>query len=369
MTNIFMISPRMGDEDRFTAHWHYMLANNPDLGQQVLDHISQRAGLPPSRFDGCEDHPAATREDRPDFMLRAADYDILCEHKLESPLGHRQLERYLDLARKAGRKTYLAFVANNSGLALSREVLCDEHYLRPGDCVLPYFLWQDFLPLFRHSPNPMASEFADYMESLGMDPWQFGEWDDPFADPDSANQFRQLWRPVKAWFKDPERKQPGNLVRPDRAGLGCQVQKPLRGIHLIYFEVSKSRMARARDCGIHHFSGRGIYMRVILNKNRKTDIAELPHVKSLLTSDRFAVSVATPEEPTIYKGLYCAREYAISMDELLADNFALSQERMLAFVSLAVGHLQEDILEILEYPVFHRDDFPAKSAEVPLHQV
>ena len=344
MTNIFLISPRMGDEDRFTSHWHYMLENNHDIGQQIFDHIGQRVGLAKSRFEGCEDHPMAARVDKPDFMLKGADYDILCEHKLESPLGPRQLERYLKLAEKADKKTYLAFIANNSGVALSREVLGDEHYLKPKNSALPYFLWQDFQPIFKRHDGLMASEFMDYMESLGMEPWQFGEWGDPFVDPASADQFRQLWRPVRSWFKAPERKQPGNLVKLDRVSLGCQVQKPLDGVHLIYFEVSKSRMAPAKDCGFHPFKGRGIYMRVVLNTHSETAIHTLPMDNKLLSSADLAISLATPENPTMdKKGLYCAREYAISMENLLADDLALSREKMIAFVSLAVGHLQEDV--------------------------
>jgi hypothetical protein len=55
--NVFLISPRKGPEDRFTAQWAYLLHNHPELGQRVVDHLCGAAGRPSSRFVQADDHP------------------------------------------------------------------------------------------------------------------------------------------------------------------------------------------------------------------------------------------------------------------------------------------------------------------------
>jgi len=78
----------------------------------MLDWISGNAGLPRTDFIAAVDHPPGDAESRPDFMLSGKDYDIVCEQKLDSGLGPRQLERYLDLPY--ARRTYIALISNVS---------------------------------------------------------------------------------------------------------------------------------------------------------------------------------------------------------------------------------------------------------------
>ena len=99
MANIFLVSPAFGPEDRLTAYWHYVLEAVPGVGQAFVDHVSSRSGLAPSTFLGSVDHPRGDRVNRPDLLIRCQDYDVLFEHKLDSPLGRNQLERYLVLCR------------------------------------------------------------------------------------------------------------------------------------------------------------------------------------------------------------------------------------------------------------------------------
>jgi len=112
MANVFLVSPDLGPEDRLTAYWHYVLDALPGGGQAFVDHVSSRSGLAQSKFLGSVDHPRGDRVNRPDFLIRCRDYDVLFEHKLDSLLGRRQLERYLTLCQTRGQK--LALVAASS---------------------------------------------------------------------------------------------------------------------------------------------------------------------------------------------------------------------------------------------------------------
>src|SRR5688572_6442683 len=105
--NVFLLDQRLGPEYYLTAIWHYVLSVVPDLGQTFMDEIARRAGLNPSKFLGAIDHPFGDATNRPDLLIRCSDYDVLFEHKLDSPVGPRQLQRYLELAAAKGWKLAL----------------------------------------------------------------------------------------------------------------------------------------------------------------------------------------------------------------------------------------------------------------------
>jgi hypothetical protein len=95
MTNVFFVSPDLGPVDRLTAYWRWVLEAVPGVGQAFVDHVSSCSGLAPSTFLGSVDHPMGDRVNRLDLLISCQDYDVLFEHKLDSPLGRGQLERYL----------------------------------------------------------------------------------------------------------------------------------------------------------------------------------------------------------------------------------------------------------------------------------
>jgi hypothetical protein len=90
MAHVFFVSPALGPADRLTACWHYVLDAAPGVGQAFVDRVSSRSGLAKSKFLGSVDHPMGDRVNRPDFLIRCRDYDLLFEHKLDSPLGRRR---------------------------------------------------------------------------------------------------------------------------------------------------------------------------------------------------------------------------------------------------------------------------------------
>ena len=97
--NIFMINSALGLEDALTAYWHYVLSVVPGLGQHFVDSICRSSGLAASSFIGAIDHPSGDSANHPDLLIQCRDWKLLFEHKVDSPLGDRQLERYLELAK------------------------------------------------------------------------------------------------------------------------------------------------------------------------------------------------------------------------------------------------------------------------------
>ena len=87
MPNVFLVNP-VFNEDELTAYWHHTLAVVPGLGQAFIDHVAKRSGsLEPTRFVGAIDHPIGDASNHPDLRIQCEDYDILFEHKLDSPLA------------------------------------------------------------------------------------------------------------------------------------------------------------------------------------------------------------------------------------------------------------------------------------------
>jgi hypothetical protein len=173
----------------FTAHWHCLLDTHRDLAQRVLDLVADRCGLDRTAYVEAHDHPTYTPESRPDFLLRGADYDVLCEQKLDAELGPEQLERYCGLAAvgRGGRTTYVILVAKSplavpaalNGLAAYRR----PHPATPAGSSRDHFLWQDLYPFVQATPGRLAQDFVAYMDDLGLEPkWSWGAMGDPFTD-------------------------------------------------------------------------------------------------------------------------------------------------------------------------------------------
>jgi hypothetical protein len=88
--NIFLVDPRLGLEDQLTAFWHYVLNLVPELGQGFMEQVATQAGLSRSRFVGAIDHPMGDRHNHPDLLIQTDKYDVLFEHKVDSPFGPHQ---------------------------------------------------------------------------------------------------------------------------------------------------------------------------------------------------------------------------------------------------------------------------------------
>ena len=161
----------------------------------MVDVSCQRAGLAPATFQMAVDHPDGDAENKPDFMLSCNEFDLLCEHKLDSDLGDRQLERYLGLPKS--RETHLVLISNRSHF-ISDEVLRSDSYLRPRDSSIPFFYWEDFYPVITGRSERLAQDFGMYMRDLGMAPCPLpGEWSQLFQSQDVAIKFYETTTAVR----------------------------------------------------------------------------------------------------------------------------------------------------------------------------
>ncbi len=79
-------------EDLFTARLHHLIGSNSEIGQHIVEAMLLSAKKPISKFKSAVNHPNVGSENQPDFLLQCEDFDIVCEHKLLSPLGNRQLD-------------------------------------------------------------------------------------------------------------------------------------------------------------------------------------------------------------------------------------------------------------------------------------
>lgn len=333
MPNIFLVSPRLTEEDRFTRHWEYLLHNCVGLPQAILDLVCLRTGLSKSKFQSMTDHPKGYgRGNAPDFLMTSEGFDIVFEHKLDSNLGPQQLERYVSAVSERPN-TYLALIGNQSGLTISDEVQNNSRYLAPRNEDCPYFLWESFYTTIRQQPEKLADEFIDYMDSFGMVPWDFGEWRDPFSDAASATQFGELWRPVKAYFKN-QKTWVGQKSNP----LGLEVRKPHPEVVQYYIHARKG--AREFD---HVFGGRGVFLRVFLETSGSSIRTFLNHSSDTVPGYSGA-SYSSSSSPMRFTDTKClVREYGVPLENILRGSLEESKNQLLDFVAKCDTHVMEEL--------------------------
>lgn len=339
MPNIFTISPYMCLEDRFTLYWEYLLYHNYDLGQEVVNYIADQTGIPRSLYTKCQDHPFFNGVDQPDLMLVCEDYDLICEHKIESPLGDRQLQRYCEL--KTDKTSYVILISNSGDTVIDQDVLDNSKYLKPNKSSCSYFLWENFYPIIKNSPSHIAKEFCEYMDNEGMIPWDFGEWGDPFTDEQAKEQFRQIWMPVIQFFKSLN--PPAKVCKIDPMGIGLQIQRPTPDLRLIYFSVKKNPLRFSTG-----LNGRGISMKVYGTENEGDTIKLLPEIEERISGMDGAiyhVKSSKTQKPDS-RGYIRMREYGIELDHILIPDITVAKNRLVDFVETSKKHLDNTIKDM-----------------------
>lgn len=335
MTNIFLISPRMKPEDRFTAHWHYLLENFRDLAQEIVVIIATSSGIPPSKLLEVTDHPPGFGgENQPDFLFKCEDYELVCEHKLESGLGNKQLQRYCRAVEKR-ENAYLILIANQAGIAIPPEVQENSVYLSPTDSDYPYYLWDRFYGKINQYGARVTEEFAGYMDALGMAPWEFGEWGDPFNDHQSSEQFRVLWEPIKQYYAALSTRP---SCRVSSKSLGMEVRKPFPDITQFYLWARKGPMEFE-----HNFLGRGMYLRVFLPE-QSASMEPLLGKNGSVGCAPFDVDFRSPDSPVLINpGKTLVREYGTSLSNILTGSGDAAKAKLLDFVTRSTMHLAKEI--------------------------
>jgi hypothetical protein len=248
MSNIFLLPPNLNKKERFAASWEYLLENIPNLGQEFVDFLTQRSGKPSSKFIKAISKPFFDADLQPDFqsdfqpdlLLECQDFDIVCDHRLESEMSNLSLDVLLNLVHVQTKPTYTVVISNSYCL-IEPKILSSSaakhYYLQPRDGInssMPYFCWQDVYALVAQKEERLAHEFAEYMHFMDMQPWQHPVWGDLFLNPDVANRFKEQWIQAIAYFKNQ-----GIETKPSGYS-ALEVLNPLPWLQLLYIYAARS---------------------------------------------------------------------------------------------------------------------------------
>lgn len=240
MSNIFLLPPNLNKKERFAAFWEYLLENIHDLGQEFVDFLMQRSGKHSSNFLKAVSYPSISDEIQPDLVLECQDFDIICDHRLESELSKHSLDAYFILAKFQKKPTYVVLISNSYCL-IDPEILASEtaqrYYLKPRDDLnssMPYFCWQDVYAIVAQRQERIVHEFTEYMHFMDMQPWQHSTWGQLFLNPDVARNFSDQWSLAIDYLQ-------GLGISSKRSGYSAlEIVYPLPWLQLLYIHVSRS---------------------------------------------------------------------------------------------------------------------------------
>jgi hypothetical protein len=319
-----------GRDRRFTAYWHDLLDHEPELAQRVLDHLADRSGLPRSRYLTCTERLLETPSGGSSLVLHAEDYAIICEHRLEPSRDRFRVtaDPLIAVPSYDGR-TFHTIIAKDV-MSIPGEVSDRSAYLKPQGSGTAHYLWEELYPLVRETPGRLPREFDSYMHTLGLDPWTWAPWGDPFADAGAAEQFRSLWEPVLQLFR-----RPGAICRQRPTSLGLEVLRPIPGIHLLH--VGPRKALEEPDA---RASGRVLRL-CVFGHTRSAGQLSLDALGGTLRGAELHVHVRTPEAVMPDgAGYVLMREYFTPLSDVLLESRDASRRCMLEFVRLSMAHLE-----------------------------
>jgi hypothetical protein len=316
MSNIFMLPGSLGEEDLFTARLHHLIESDREIGQHIVEAILHSAKRPISKFKSAVNHPNVGSENQPDFLLQCEDFDIFCEHKLLSPLGNRQLERYLGISWK--RPFYVALISLGS-CVVSQDVRDDPKYLYPDDAM--HFDWRDIYPVIGSRQHALGQDFTAYMNSLGMKPLPH-DWKRLFTDGEKAKYFGKHLEVVRKL----------GPCRIDPARLGIQLSAPAQGIQLFYICVEPAVSRRIRSVDGDVLVAR-VYVRADSSASNFKASWRIPFMDSFEIQGNPIVQGAAWDQ-----NLSLVYEYQTPLWNVLSNNERDLEVNLLEFASLAFRH-------------------------------
>jgi hypothetical protein len=343
MSNIFLLPPNLDKKERFAASWEYLLENIPDLGQDFVDFLTQRSGKPSSTFVKAVSHPFFASSTQPDILLECQDFDVICDHHLESQLSKLSLDSLFMLARSQTKKTYIAVISNSYCL-IEPEILAGDsakqYYLQPyddGNSSMPYFCWQDVYALVAQKRSRLALEFAEYMHFMDMQPWQHSEWGNLFLNPDVAKTFSQQWTKTIDYFQEIS-------IEAKPSGYSAlEIIFPLPWLQLLYIYAARS---------VSHNDLQAVSPYLVATIWIKGDAkAQIQAFHSIC--DRFTLPdnnhITVEIRASLADGLWItktgsrpklAATYYTSLDRLVASDSRQMQQNLLAFTKAVFNHAQ-----------------------------
>ena len=323
MSNIFMLPGSLGEEDRFTASLHYLIETTPKIGQQLVDAIHLSADRRTSRFVRSEDHPNVDVENRPDLLLECEDFDLFCEHKLLSPLGYRQLERYLGIKRE--KPVYVALISLGNCI-VSQDVSINPRYIHPKSAT--HFNWRELYPAISTGEDRLGRDFVAYMNSLGMKPLELPNgWGDLFTCRTTAEAFGMQFQSIREYFS-----RIGAQCTIDGSRLGFQIRKPTPLLRLFYLSVASAASTRSRSFGDDVLSAR-----IYVDAANATDKFEKDWTISYVESSKIQ---AKPRNQLASwdKNLRLVYEYQTPLDSVLSKDVVLLKANLLQFAKSTFEH-------------------------------
>ena len=323
MTNIFMLPSSLGEEDRFTASLHYLIDSTPAIGQQFVDAIHGSAGRQSSRFIRSEDHPNVDIDNRPDLLLECADFDIFCEHKLFSPLGDRQLERYLGISRN--KSAYVALISLGSCI-VSQDVRNNPNYLRPNDAA--HFNWRELYPAISTGDDRLGRDFIAYINSLGMKPLDLPNgWGDLFTCRTTAEAFGMQFQSIRDNFS-----KIGAQCTIDGSRLGFQIRKPTPWLRLFYLNVAPAVSVRTPSFDDDVLSAR-VYV------NAATATTKFENDLSIKFRDSSEIKGKPRNQLASWdKNIRLVYEYQTPLTNVLSKDVIVLKANLFQFAKLAFDH-------------------------------
>lgn len=221
--NIFEIAfnakaGKYGDEDLLTDLFAWYLRQDTEMAVQLVKLLTD---VVPSKIKKIETQPSFSGStDAPDMTIVTPEVVVICEHKVASPLGYEQLERYLKIAvseqKRLNLRHCLVFIARDL-VMVSPAVHSAPHYCKTSQAV--HFRWRDVYHLIhknlspQHPLNERRLQFLDclrYLKLAFLDPT--GEYNLLFSsDPKLLEQkklqessFGEAWKTIDgtvAWFE------------------------------------------------------------------------------------------------------------------------------------------------------------------------
>lgn len=343
MSNIFLLPPNLNKKERFAASWEYLLENVQYLGQDFVDFLTQRSGKQSSTFVKAVSYPSLSSDIQPDMLLECQDFDILCDHRLESELTKLPLDALLTLARSQTKPTYIAVISNSYCLIETDLLTSDsakKHYLQPRDDInssMPYFYWQDVYALVAQKQERLAHEFAEYMHFMDMQPWQHSRWGDLFLNPNVAKSFSQQWVKTINYFQE-------MTIDVKTSGYSAlEIIYPLPWLQLLYIHAARS-LAHNDLQSVSPYLVATIWIKGDAN----TQIQAFHGVSECFTlpdNDRITVEIRA----SLADGLWTSKTgsrpklaatYYTSLDRVVSADQEQMQQNLLAFTKAVFSHAQ-----------------------------
>jgi hypothetical protein len=339
--NIFLISPRATEEDRFTKHWEYLLFKLPNLGQEIIDFIASKSNLPPTKYIRSIDHPFFNNKTYPDFCFICTDHIILFEHKLKSELRKNQLQDYCKLNISSNselppKPIYVALISDNPGMKFDKNVLNYTNYIFPKDLNRYFFLWKDFYEIVKEHHDSLSNEFAIYMEEKGMVPLKLGPLGDIFADENAKKKFKDFLSLGYNYLRNR-----GFKCFSDRKSLGFQIQQPfppIRVIHLIVDSITGHLE--------HSIKGHGLFLEVKGFKGE--NYVPLDTIDTEIQLSFTKISIKSPEPYKPVKNYVLFREYAAEIEAIFDSNIEKAESNFKEFLSKCIEHIKRSSDNILK---------------------